>query len=48
MLAAFRQGLNETGYVEGQNVAIEFRGRRGEYRSLAGDGGGAGPPAGRR
>ena len=24
-LAAFRQGLNQTGYVEGRNLAIEFR-----------------------
>ena len=24
-LAAFRQGLNQTGYVEGQNAAIEYR-----------------------
>ena len=33
-LAAFRKGLGETGYVEGQNVAIEFRWAQNEYRRL--------------
>jgi putative ABC transport system substrate-binding protein len=31
MVAAFRQGLKETGYVEGQNVVIEFRWAEGQY-----------------
>jgi putative ABC transport system substrate-binding protein len=34
MVAAFREGLKETGFVEGQNVAIEFRWADGHYDRL--------------
>jgi putative ABC transport system substrate-binding protein len=34
MVAAFRHGLNETGYVEGRNVAIEFRWAEGQNNRL--------------
>ncbi len=34
LVAAFHQGLSETGYVEGQNVAIEYRWAEGHYERL--------------
>jgi putative ABC transport system substrate-binding protein len=34
LLAAFHRGLRETGYVEGQNVAIEYRWASNQYERL--------------
>jgi len=36
LLQAFRQGLRELGYVEGQNIAFEFRWAEGQYDWLPG------------
>jgi putative ABC transport system substrate-binding protein len=36
LVAAFRRGLNETGYVDGQNVAVEYRWAQGQYHRMPG------------
>ena len=35
VLDAFRQGLRETGFVDGHNISIEFRWARGQYDRLS-------------
>ena len=34
LVAAFRRGLNESGFIEGRNVAIEYRWAEGRYERL--------------
>ena len=34
LVAAFRQGLGELGYIEGRNIAIEYRWAEGQYDRL--------------
>ena len=34
IIDAVRRGLKETGYIEGQNVAIEYRWADGQYQRL--------------
>ena len=34
LVAAFRRGLGETGFIEGQNVMIEYRWALGQYDRL--------------
>ena len=41
--AAFLQGLRDLGYVEGKNIAIEYRYTEGEVRPVPRDRGGTGP-----
>jgi putative tryptophan/tyrosine transport system substrate-binding protein len=36
LVQAFHQGLGETGYVEGRNVAFEYRSAEGQYDRLPG------------
>jgi hypothetical protein len=45
-VAAFRKGLNETGYIEGQNVTVEYHWLEGQYDRPTSTDGRSGPPTG--
>ena len=47
LLRGFRQGLNQAGFIEGENVAIVYRSAENENRSIAGTSRRSGSPAGR-
>jgi putative ABC transport system substrate-binding protein len=47
-LRAFRQGLKDTGYIEGEKVTILYRSAEKSIRSTAGTGCGIGSPTGHR
>jgi hypothetical protein len=48
LLAAMRQGLKQSGYVEGKNLAIEYRFADNQLDRLLSDGSRSGRASGRR
>jgi hypothetical protein len=44
-VAAFREGLKEAGFIEGMNVAVEYRYGEGQLESISGSRVRSGPPS---